>query len=88
MQNTRNFSPDEAVQRYLTLMHELAIRIDLVAAACDGKLVLSPPYAREYAYLQFRRMCELMALGCLQLHGDVPQAKTKSATKSGMLRKS
>lgn len=81
MQSTGNFSPDEAVQRYLPLMHELAIRIDLVAAVCDGKLGLSPPYAREYAYLQFRRMCELIALGCLQLHGDVPQAKTKSATK-------
>lgn len=75
------FSTDAAVRRYLPLMHELAIRIDLVAHACDGKLNLTPPYAREYAYLQFRRMCELIALGCLLLHGDLPSAQTQSARK-------
>lgn len=57
-------------------MHELAIRIELVAQACAGNLNLTPPYAREYAYLQFRRMCELIALGCLQLHGDLPLPKS------------
>jgi hypothetical protein len=74
------FSTDSAVQAYLPLMHELAIRIDLVAKTCNGKLGLTPPYAREYSYLQFRRMCELMALGCLQMHGDLPFVK-KSSTK-------
>ncbi len=78
---TEQFSTDAAVQGYLPLMHELAIRIDLVAQACDGKLNLTPPYAREYSYLQFRRMCELIALGCLQLHGDLPLAKTQSTKK-------
>lgn len=75
------FSTEAAVQRYLPLMRELAIRIDLVAHACDGKLNLTPPYAREYAYLQFRRMCELIALGCLLLHGDIPSTQTESARK-------
>jgi hypothetical protein len=75
------FSTDDAVRWYLPLMHELAIRIDLVAHACEGRLNLAPPYAREYAYLQFRRMCELIALGCLQLHGDLPQAQTRSAKR-------
>jgi len=75
------FSTDAAVQGYLPLMHELAIRIDLVAHACDGKLNLTPPYAREYAYLQFRRMCELIALGCLQLHGDLPSTQSQSTKK-------
>ena len=70
-----------AIQRYLLLMHELAIRIDLTASACDGKLNLTPPYAREYCYLQFRRACELIALGCLQLHGELPAAQTQSAIK-------
>lgn len=55
-----DFSTEEAVQKYLPLMHELAIRIGLVQQAFDGNLNLSPPYAREYAYLQFRRMCELI----------------------------
>lgn len=76
MSTTEQFSTDAAVQMYLPLMHELAIRIDLVARACEGNLNLTPPYAREYAYLQFRRMCELIALGCLQLHGDLPLAQS------------
>jgi len=75
------FSTDVALKHYLTLMHELAIRIELVAYACYGKLNMTPPYAREYAYLQFRRMCELIALGCLLLHGDLPVTQTKSTQK-------
>lgn len=81
MTTTEQFSTDAAVQKYLPLMHELAIRINLVAQAGEGKLNLTPPYAREYAYLQFRRMCELIALGCLQLHGDLPQTQTQSTRK-------
>jgi len=77
----KSFSTDAAVEAYLPLMHELAIRIEIVAQACDGKLNLPPPFAREYAYLQFRRMCELIALGCLQLHGDLPLARTKKIEK-------
>ena len=62
-------------------MHELAIRVDLIACACNGGLNLTPPYAREYCYLQFRRICELVALGCLQLHGDLPVARSRAAKK-------
>ena len=81
MTNSDGFSTDEAVRGYLPLMHELTIRIELVAHACEGRLNLTPPYAREYAYLQFRRMCELIALGCLQLHGDLPQTQTQTAKR-------
>ena len=76
-----DFSTEQAVQKYLPLMHELAIRIDLVRQAFDGNLNLTPPYAREYGYLQFRRMCELIALGCLQLHGDLPVAQSRASKK-------
>ena len=62
-------------------MHELVTRIQLVADACNGKLNLTLPYAREYCYLQFRRMCELVALGCLQLHGDIPAVRTNALKK-------
>ena len=75
----RDTPPPNEVRSYLALMHELAIRIELVGAACEGHLNLTPPYAREYAYLQFRRCCELIALGCLFLHGDLPGAKTNAA---------
>lgn len=76
-----DFSADSAAEAYLPLMHELAIRIDLVAQACDGVLSLTPPYAREFAYLQFRRICELIALGCLYLHGDLPGTQLKTTKK-------
>lgn len=75
------FSTDGAVREYLPLMHELVIRIELVAKACNGELNLPPVYAREYSYLQFRYMCELIALGCLQLHGDLPSAYNNKTQK-------
>lgn len=79
MTQASGFSAERAVQRYLPLMHEVSTRLDLVAHACEGRLNLAPPYAREYAYLQFRRVCELVALGCLQLHGDLPRARSRAA---------
>lgn len=78
---TQPFDEAAAVLDYLRLMHELAMRVDLVARACTGALNLSPPFAREYCFLQFRRMCELVALGCLQLHGDLSAARTGAAKK-------
>lgn len=75
------FDEPAAVHTYLKLMHEVVIRLDLVSHACNGHLNLSPPYAFEYCYLQYRRICELLALGCLQLHGDLPAAQSRSATK-------
>lgn len=63
------------------LMHEIVTRLDLVSAACKGQLNLSPPYAFEYCYLQYRRICELLALGCLLLHGDLPGTRSNSLAK-------
>jgi hypothetical protein len=54
---TESFAEEAAVRGYLHLMHELAIRVDLVARACNGDLNLSPPYAREYCYLQGACSC-------------------------------
>jgi len=71
----------QAIRQYLTFMREVVIRIELIAYACDGKLNLTPPYAREYSYLQFRRICELIALGCMRLHGDLAVTHTSSAKK-------
>jgi hypothetical protein len=76
------FAEKDAIGRYLPLMHELAMRIELVARACDGHLGVPLPFAREYIYLQFRHICELIALGCLQLHGDLPSAQTQSVKKA------
>lgn len=77
----RTFDEASAVRNYLKHMHEVVIRLELVSAACHGKLNLTPPYALEYCYLQYRRICELLALGCLQLHGDLPATRTTAASK-------
>jgi hypothetical protein len=81
MTSATEFDPAKAAQAYLPLMHEFAIRADLVARAFDGHLGLTAPFAREFAYLQFRRMCELIALGSLYLHGDLPFAQQQALTK-------
>lgn len=75
------FDEASAVRNYLKHMHEVVIRLDLVSHACNGLLNLTPPYALEYCYLQYRRVCELLALGCLQLHGDLAAAKSSAASK-------
>ena len=75
------FDEASAVRNYLKLMHEVVVRLDLVSAACNGHLNLTPPYALEYCYLQYRRICELLALGCLRLHGDLAATKSNSASK-------
>ncbi len=75
------FDEASAVHNYLKLMHEVVVRLDLVSAACNGHLNLTPPYAFEYCYLQYRRICELLALGCLQLHGDLAVARSSAASK-------
>ncbi len=81
MTQTFGFDPAKAAQAYLPLMHEFAIRADLVSRAFDGYLGLTAPFSREFAYLQFRRMCELIALGSLYLHGDLPNAQQRALTK-------
>ncbi len=77
-QNQSSFSASKAIRSYLPLMHELATRIALAGRICNNDYDIPFPYAREFVYLQFRYMCELIALGCLQLHGDLPISSSKS----------
>ena len=76
-----SFDEPTAIRSYLKLMHEIVARLDLVSHACNGRLNLTPPFAFEYCYLQYRRICELLALGSLQLHGDLPGTRSGSALK-------
>lgn len=81
MNSPKSFPSDDILERYLHLAREIVIRIDLVAAACYGHLNMTPPYAREYCYLQYRRICELIALGCLLLHGDLSNVQSQKTKK-------
>jgi hypothetical protein len=67
---------------YCNLMEEVRSRIDLVSAASSGSFLGLPQFAAyELCQLQFRLICELIALGALAAHGDIP------ATQSGRLTK-
>jgi hypothetical protein len=57
------------------------IRIATTNTLVSGKTGLLGPLAQEPCYLQFRFMCELIALGCLVAHGDI------DATRANKFRK-
>ena len=62
-------------------MEELKRRRNVVADVLASKFSLPKGIAVELCYLQLRMICELIALGCLAAHGDIP------ATHSGKMRK-
>lgn len=67
---------------YADIMEEIKGRHSVVLGALDEKKLDSfPKFVRaETCYLQLRMICELIALGCLVAHGDIP------ATKRGKLK--
>ena len=66
-------------QLYCLLMEELKRRRNIIADV--SKFNLPQGIAIELCYLQLRMICELIALGCLAAHGDIP------AARSGKMRK-
>jgi hypothetical protein len=71
---------------YCKLMEELKLRhavvSDVVENAKNGRFVLSPAILGELCFLQLRMICELIALGCLLVHGDIPAARTNKMKKA------
>jgi hypothetical protein len=64
---------------YSHLMLEIRNRTDLISAILADAILLPKYAAYEVCYLQFRLICELIALSSLAVHGDIP------ATRSGRL---
>lgn len=67
---------------YCDLMEEIKRRIDVISGNTVGGLVVPEIVGVELVYLQFRMICELIALACLTVHGDVPETKAKRLTKA------
>jgi hypothetical protein len=65
---------NEIMNLYRDLMEEVRIRLDVVIWAID-KSGLPPPITREFCSLQFRLICEDIALGCLIVHEDIAATK-------------
>jgi len=85
-------SADQIGIAYCRLMEEILIRDELLKHVVHGGLAHGPTMALqpdklmiakvEFAYLQLRMICELVALGCLVAHGDIAEARTSKLLKS------
>jgi len=65
-------TPEEetlAMKVYLPLMDEIVARIDVVNVCARNEPNFAPGLVRELCYLQFRAICELVAVGCVALYG-------------------
>src|SRR6187401_3241387 len=71
-----------AMDLYAAMLEEVKLRIASIESATAGLLKLHPVIVREFCYLQLRMICELIALGCLTAHGDVPGSKSKTLRKA------
>jgi hypothetical protein len=65
--------------KYCNLMQEIKIRDQSMAELSSSPIPAQIAY--ESCYLQLRMICELIAIGCLVVHGDIP-AITKKLKKS------
>jgi hypothetical protein len=65
-----------AMDLYSGLLDEMKMRVEAVEFAVSGLLQFHAVVVREFSYLQRRMICELIALGCLTAHGDIPATKT------------
>jgi hypothetical protein len=55
---------------YLNFMSEIKLRLNVVGFAFSDTVDLPPLILRELCYLQFRYVCELIALCCIVAHGN------------------
>jgi hypothetical protein len=68
---------DRSIRIYGGLMGEAKFRIQWIEYAVNGRTGLDSRLVEEFCYLQLRMICELIALGCLALHGDIPATQTR-----------
>lgn len=72
----------KAINAYAALMEELRERLYVIRTCLSGESHLSYTMAFEFACLQVRIICEIIALGCLILHGDIKQTRTQKFSKA------
>ena len=56
-------------------MEEIKVRFNIINFTYQNKIGFPPEMVREICYLQFRLICETIALGSIIMHGDVPKTK-------------
>ena len=74
--------PSSAVRLYCDLMEEVKRRTEVIQNVVHAQIPVPKIVGLELCYLQLRMICELIALSCLTVHGDVPATKAKRLTKA------
>jgi hypothetical protein len=77
-----SFGKDAAFSLYCSAISETRYRTEVVRSLIGD----SPPnvearYLQELSYLQLRKVCELIAFGCLVAHGDIRGTQTSKSKK-------
>jgi hypothetical protein len=81
MPNNANKKHVEFADRYAKLMSEIYARLNAIPIIRRELMPRIPRnFVYESEYLQLRIVCDLIAVGCLIAHGDIP------ATRAGKLR--
>lgn len=76
-----NKQKERAIHLYRNLMDEIKLRMRSIELSVNGGTSLPNPLVREYCYLQFRMICELVALGCLVANGEAEFTKNNRLNK-------
>jgi hypothetical protein len=71
----------QTIALYSAIMEEMKLRTATINTLVGGKTGLFGPLVQETCYLQFRFMCELIALGCLVAHKDIDATQTNKFQK-------
>jgi len=71
----------EAMSVYANVMEETKARLASINTVTNVDLPIPIVLVREYCFLQLRMVCELIALGCLLVHGDITQTQLPSFRK-------
>jgi hypothetical protein len=73
---------ENAIATYGSLMEEVKLRIEAIDLVLNSQISLRNKIAEELCYLQLRMICELTALSCLIIHGDVKGAQASQLQKA------
>lgn len=77
-----SFDRDNANGLYCGLLAEIKQRVSWIESVLNKRVALDEVARYEFCFLQIRIVCELIAIGCLVAHGNIPGTQTKKLQKS------
>ena len=75
----------DAGRLYADLMNEARWRLQALNKAIEDRDNWAPKLLNEFCYLQFRMLCEQIALACLVAHGDVTKKSVQKAWQPSVI---